>query len=150
MVLAGALDDGTAGLWQVKDREELAFVQDPEEAQHRSISDSAIEHVDVDFVGAIGQLSAAIARETPRETALPVMRTPRVSQEVENDVALEGNGMYAGLMELGTVSKYTCPEWHGVLVQIEEGKLVRFRCHTGHACSFRSLLVEVNEAVDAS
>jgi two-component system chemotaxis response regulator CheB len=150
VILTGALDDGTAGLWQIKDREGLAFVQDPDKAQHRSMPDSAIEHIDVDFVGTIGQLSAAIARETTREAALPFLRAPRVSHKVENDVALEGNGMYAGVMQLGKVSNYTCPECHGVLVQIEEGKLVRFRCHTGHAYSFKSLLVEVNEAVDAS
>ena len=58
--------------------------------------------------------------------------------------------MYAGVMDLGKVSKYTCPECHGVLVQIEEGKLVRFRCHTGHAYSFKALLVDINVAVDAS
>jgi two-component system chemotaxis response regulator CheB len=51
-------------------------------------------------------------------------------------------------MEHSKVSKFTCPECHGVLVQIEEGKLVRFRCHTGHAYSFKSLLSDVNEAID--
>jgi two-component system chemotaxis response regulator CheB len=150
VILSGALDDGTAGLWQIKDREGLAFVQAPEEAQHRSMPDSAIEHVDVDFVGTIEQLSAALARETICDAPLPVLRAPRISQEVENEVALEGNGMYADVMKLGKVSNYTCPECHGVLVQIEDGMLVRFRCHTGHAYSFKSLLVEVNEAVDAS
>ena len=51
-------------------------------------------------------------------------------------------------MSLGKVSAYTCPDCHGVLVQIEEGKVVRFRCHTGHAFSFKSLLAEINEAID--
>ncbi|VXB62451.1 Protein-glutamate methylesterase [Massilia sp. 9I] len=150
VILTGALDDGTAGLWQIKDRQGLAFVQSPEEAQHRSMPDSAIEHVNVDLVGTIQQLGAAIARETTRESPLPVLPAPRMSQEVENDVALEESGMYAGVMGLGKVSNYTCPECHGVLVQIEEGKLVRFRCHTGHAYSFKSLLAEVNDAVDTS
>lgn len=51
-------------------------------------------------------------------------------------------------MELGKVSKYTCPDCHGVLVQIEEGPIVRFRCHTGHAFSLMTLLAEVNESID--
>jgi len=150
VVLTGSLDDGTAGLWQIKDRKGLAFVQDPAEATHASMPENAIEHVDVDVLGTIEQLSAAIALESTRDIELPVLEEPRVTQQVENAVALEGNGMYAGVMDLGKVSKYTCPECHGVLVQIEEGKLVRFRCHTGHAYSFKALLVEINVAVDAS
>lgn len=51
-------------------------------------------------------------------------------------------------MTLGKVSAYTCPDCHGVLVQIEEGRVVRFRCHTGHAFSFKTLLAEVNRAID--
>lgn len=67
---------------------------------------------------------------------------------IENHIALKGSGLKAGVMNLGQVSKYTCPDCHGVLVQIEEGSIVRFRCHTGHAYSLNSLLPEVNESID--
>jgi two-component system chemotaxis response regulator CheB len=131
VILTGALDDGTAGLWQIKDRNGLAFVQDPDEAQYSSMPTSAIEHVKV-------------------ATEVPLPEAPASSQRlaIETLIAFEGNGMQAGVMSLGQVSKNTCPECHGVLVQIEEGGGVRFRCHTGHAYSPQSLLVEVNEAID--
>ena len=148
VVLTGSLDDGTAGLWQIKDRKGLAFVQDPAEAPHRSMPESAIEHVDVDLIGTVGQLAERIALEVTLAPALPPAPPPRPGQQVENAVAMGDNGLEAGVMKLGPPSKYTCPECHGVLVQIEEGSLVRFRCHTGHAYSFKSLLTEVNEAVD--
>jgi two-component system chemotaxis response regulator CheB len=148
VILTGNLDDGTAGLWQIKDRKGLAFVQDPEEAMYRSMPDSAIEHVDVDCIGSIKTLVAEITREIVSPLILSPEEQPRPGQLVENLIAMEGNGMQAGVMELGKVSKFTCPECHGVLVQIEEGKLVRFRCHTGHAYSFKSLLSDVNEAID--
>ena len=150
VVLSGSLDDGTAGLWQIKDRKGLALVQDPEEAQHRSMPDSAIEHVDVDFVGTVDALAAKIAQASAE--ALPVLpqerQAPRQGAEIENAIARGEKGMKAGVMELGTPSAYTCPECGGGLAQIEEGRVVRFRCHTGHAYSFQSLLTDVNTSVD--
>ena len=48
-------------------------------------------------------------------------------------------------MSLGEASAFTCPECHGALIEITNGKLVRFRCHTGHAFSINSLLAESTE-----
>lgn len=150
VVLTGSLDDGTAGLWQIKDRGGLALVQDPREASYPSMPTSALEHVQADYVGTLAALARRIGEETATPRALPCPPLPGMRQRVENQVAMGGNGMQAGVLELGKVSTYTCPECHGVLVQIEEGKLVRFRCHTGHAYSPKSLLVEVDEAIDIS
>lgn len=150
VILTGSLDDGTAGLWQIKDRQGLAFVQDPAEAFHASMPQSAIEHVDTDFVGTIDRLAAKIAWQVTQELPLPPEVLPRHAQQVETLVALGDNGMQAGVMELGKPSKYSCPECNGVLIQVEEGPIVRFRCHTGHAYSIQSLLTEVNDTVDVS
>ncbi|WP_244849455.1 hypothetical protein [Caballeronia sp. SL2Y3] len=51
-------------------------------------------------------------------------------------------------MKLGNVSRYTCPDCNGVLTQIEEGAIIRFRCHTGHAFSIKTLIAEIDEAID--
>jgi two-component system chemotaxis response regulator CheB len=150
VVLTGSLDDGTAGLWQIKDRNGLAFVQDPRGAAYRSMPDSAIENVATDFIGSIDELASRIAWEVGQDLPLPMAASPGHILQVETAVALGDRGMQAGVMELGKASKYTCPECHGVLVQIEEGRFVRFRCHTGHAYSLKSLLTEVNDAVDTS
>ena len=42
----------------------------------------------------------------------------------------------------------TCPECHGVLVRLIEGKFIRFRCHTGHAYTASSLLADLSENVE--
>jgi two-component system chemotaxis response regulator CheB len=148
VILTGALDDGTAGLWQIKDRNGLAFVQDPDEANHSSMPVSAIEHIKVDFVGTIDTLVSEIVKMLGTTVPLPESNGPSECLKIETLIALKGNGLQAGVMSLGQVSKYTCPECHGVLVQIEEGGAVRFRCHTGHAYSPKSLLAEVNDAID--
>ena len=39
-----------------------------------------------------------------------------------------------------------CPECHGALIQLKEGRITRYRCHTGHAYSDSALLEGVMES----
>jgi two-component system chemotaxis response regulator CheB len=147
LVLSGALDDGTAGAWAIKDRGGLVLAQEPSDAEHSSMPDSVIRHVQTDHIGTARNLAEVVAGLV----GSPTRDRPAADVErhrVETLIAMEGNGLKAGVMELGAVSKYTCPDCHGVLVEIEEGSIVRFRCHTGHAFSQLTLLAEINESVD--
>ena len=44
VVLTGVLNDGTAGLWTIRDRGGLAIVQEPAGAAFRSMPESALKH----------------------------------------------------------------------------------------------------------
>jgi two-component system chemotaxis response regulator CheB len=148
VVLTGLLDDGTAGLWAIKERNGRTLVQDPDTAQFRSMPDSAIEHVAIDAVLPLEPLAREIARMTTVTHAARDGDIPKWMR-IENLIAHEGNGLKAGVMELGSVSAYTCPDCHGVLVQIEQGTIVRFRCHTGHSFSLQTLLAQTNRAIQS-
>jgi two-component system chemotaxis response regulator CheB len=147
VVLSGTLDDGTAGLWAVKDQGGKAFVQSPAEAMHHSMPQSAMDHVVTDLVGTVEELAAELIR-CIGETVIRTDRTISRTHKVENRIAINGKGLESGVMDLGPISKYTCPDCHGVLIQITEGSVLRFRCHTGHAFSLMSLVAEVNAAID--
>ena len=150
VVLTGTLDDGTAGLWAIKDQGGVALVQEPATAEFSSMPESAIEHVDVDKVLPLEDLAHEIVRRVNQRPAREShVEIPR-RMEAENLIARQGNALKAGVMKLGKVSAYTCPECHGVLVQIEEGRITRFRCHTGHSYSLKTLLAEVDESIEAS
>ena len=148
VVLSGALDDGTAGLWAIKDHQGTVLVQTPSEALHASMPESAIAHVQVDFIGTVDALAAKVAELVGTAAPGEAATAFSVQRAMENDIAMEGNALKTGVMNLGQISKYACPECHGVLVQFKEGPIVRFRCHTGHAFSLKTLLAGINSAID--
>jgi two-component system chemotaxis response regulator CheB len=87
-----------------------------------------------------------LASEPIMQEKKPAEIPERVS--VETRIALGENAMRAGVMGLGPASPYTCPECHGVLLQLKEEGFVRFRCHTGHAYSLESLLSTGARAIE--
>ncbi|MCU1282272.1 MAG: CheB methylesterase [bacterium] len=147
LVLSGMLDDGTAGLWSVKERGGTTLVQAPADAKYSSMPRSALQHVDVDYVPTLSEIPELLMKLT-REPATAKGRPVSKELEIETKIAMEGRGLQMGVMELGPVSPYTCPECHGVLVALQQGGVPRFRCHTGHAYSINNLLAEATGHVE--
>lgn len=149
VILTGSLDDGTAGLWTVKQLGGTAIVQDPAEALFPSMPLSAIEHVNVDYVLPLAEIGPLLVKLT----AAPVEAAPADVPEglnVEVKIAMEHNPIDAGVEQLGQPSIFACPDCHGVLLELKEGNRSRFRCHTGHAYSVASLLAAVDDAMEDS
>jgi len=61
IVLTGALDDGTTGLWWIKRHGGVCIVQDPLEAAYPDMPRSALEHVDVDYILRVSEMGALLA-----------------------------------------------------------------------------------------
>lgn len=150
VILTGALDDGTAGLWAIKDRGGIAVVQDPNEAQQSSMPLSALNNVDIDYRLPVSEIARLLVRLT-REPVSEGGDQPISDQlEIETRIASEDNSLDSGITALGELSAFTCPECHGALIQIKNGNALRFRCHTGHAFTTNSLLAELTDAVEDS
>jgi two-component system chemotaxis response regulator CheB len=150
VILTGLLDDGTAGLWAVKDRGGTTIVQDPKEAAAPSMPQSAIHYVKVDHrlpLSGIAPLLNEFAH-TPAAKEGAYAVSERMKIEVE--IAKENAAIDKGLQNLFEPSNYTCPECHGVLLQLKEGAILRFRCHTGHAYSALTLLEDGEDGVEGS
>lgn len=149
VILSGALDDGSAGLWWIKHRGGTCIVQDPRDALFPSMPENAIAQVQTDHVVSVREMPAlftTIAREEAEGTSADAPK----ELQIETKIAKEVNALSAGVMELGSASPYTCPECHGVLVQLKGTTVPQFRCHTGHAYSINTLLSDVTEYVERS
>lgn len=147
VILSGALDDGTAGLWAIKERGGIAVVQDPLDALQPSMPRSALEHV-VDYIASareLGPLLTNLVRIEAEEEGAPAVSE---NLHIETRIALEDNAIAAGVMQLGQPSPFTCPDCHGTLLQLTDGKVMRFRCHTGHAFSVQTLFAQISESIE--
>lgn len=149
VILSGTLDDGTAGLVAVKQQGGVAIVQNPDEALYSGMPRSAIENVDVDRVLRVSEISSVLvelAYKKPVETegAKAVSR----DMEIESDMAeLEPSAVHK-FNRPGKPSSLGCPECGGVLWELDEGSLTRFRCRTGHAFSIETLMAEQSDALE--
>ncbi|NVO30278.1 chemotaxis protein CheB [Hymenobacter lapidiphilus] len=151
VVLTGYLDDGTSGLWSVQRMGGLALVQDPHDAEQPSMPTNALEFVAADYVVPLAEMGPLLVRLTqeraPAKTHLPATELDLL--QIELTIAKQGGGFELGIIEKGKLTPFTCPDCHGALTQLIEGKLIRYRCHTGHAYTVSALLSEVTESVES-
>lgn len=152
IVLSGALDDGTSGLWNIKRMGGTAIIQEPAEAAFDSMPSSALAQVEIDYCLSASKMGPLLERLFAE---VPKMRPNNVEEEhqklgLEVSIAKDGDAFEKGVMHLGALTPFTCPECQGVLVEIKEGMHRRFRCHTGHAYSSSALLSSITDKVDDS
>ena len=147
VVLTGTLDDGTAGLYAVKQRGGLAVAQDPEDALFASMPRCAIESVSVDHIVPMTEIGPTLARlvRLPAPEESKALMPPDLGTETK--VAEFDMGAIETPRE-GKPSGYACPDCHGTLWEVQEGELLRFRCRVGHAFSPESLLAAQSDALE--
>jgi two-component system chemotaxis response regulator CheB len=148
IILSGGLDDGAAGLWAIKTRGGVAIAQDPEEAPHSSMPESAMRQTRVDYCLPAADIAPTLARLAVEPAADPAAYPMLEGLNTETRIAMEDKAIPAGLVGLGEPSLFTCPECHGILLRMKTGGGLRYRCHTGHAYTADALLSELTESVE--
>lgn len=148
VILSGTLDDGTAGLMDVKRFGGVAVVQDPNDALFSGMPASAIENVEVDYILPISSIASVLERLAHE----PVLEEGAKTVSNENEIELEPDVVEldgAALRERGHPGKpsgFMCPDCGGGLYQLQERDFLQFRCRVGHAWSADSLLAGQSQA----
>jgi two-component system, chemotaxis family, protein-glutamate methylesterase/glutaminase len=142
-VLTGTLGDGAAGLSALKQSGGITVVQDPDDAAFAEMPTTALIRSQPDHVVGLAGMPALfekLARQ-PAGQAVP----PSSSLEYEVNIASGGRGSMKEMDRIGRRSVLACPDCHGVMWEIDEGELVRYRCHVGHAYSAEIMSLALDE-----
>ncbi|HET9447131.1 MAG TPA: hypothetical protein VFO35_12760, partial [Steroidobacteraceae bacterium] len=85
------------------------------------------------------QQPAAAPGRAPRGTRFDV--------DIARGQGAEGEARMKEMDEIGRRSVLTCPDCQGVMWEIEEGNLSRYRCHVGHTYSADLLNLALDESL---
>jgi two-component system chemotaxis response regulator CheB len=150
VVLSGQLDDGASGLMAIKMRGGLTVVQDRNEALSPEMPTRAKEYADAEYELPVAQIAELLVREVgsgAREKTVSGMEN-EMAEKLDNEAEKAKLESQANKEKEGKPSAFACPECHGVMWEMEEGKLVRYRCRVGHSFTEQSLTVAYSESVE--
>lgn len=146
IVLTGYLDDGTAGLMAIKRCGGICIVQDPVDAEYPDMPKNAINQVKADYQLSVSQIGAILTKllldKPPKAVKIPgdIKREAEIAENVLSDLP--------SVNALGNQVPFNCPGCGGVLWQISKGSFLRFRCHTGHSYTAKSLIAEQTKKIE--
>ncbi|MFN2349421.1 MAG: chemotaxis protein CheB, partial [Thioalkalivibrio sp.] len=144
--LTGYLDDGTSGMMAIKRCGGVCIAQDPTDATTPDMPKSVIANVGVDYCLPVAQMGALLSDLMSRE--LPANKKPPADIVIEAKIAQRVLSDLPSVEALGDQVPYNCPDCGGVLWQIAEGNILRYRCHTGHAFTSSVLLAQQTAKIE--
>ena len=150
VLLSGGVGDGIAGLMAVRNSGGVAVAQDPENAFQGDLPQEAIKIAGVDHIVTSTELPALLDRlvqQPSTEKGGKPMADPieQLPGKVNQDKAAQENGALRGDRSL-----FSCPECGGALWQVDDQKLIRLRCHVGHAYYAKQLLADQADSLEAA
>jgi two-component system, chemotaxis family, protein-glutamate methylesterase/glutaminase len=146
VILTGYLDDGTIGLKAVKRCGGICIVQDPKDAAYPDMPQNALNNVEVDYCLPLSEIGEHLAKL--------VLRRPPKRVPVPKDIAIEAKIAERVLSDVSAVEKlgdqvpFNCPNCGGILWQMKDKTLRRYRCHTGHSFTETVLLAEQTKKIE--
>jgi two-component system chemotaxis response regulator CheB len=128
VIMTGLLDDGVAGLAEIKRSGGVAVVEDPASAMFPSMPSNALRYVDVDHVAALPAIGPLVAKLSTSERSSSRREEPLETRP----------------------SRLTCPECRGPLAEERQGRIVEYRCRVGHSYTPLAMQADHRDTVERS
>ena len=160
VILSGNLDDGTAGALEIRRCGGSVIAQDPEDTLHPSMPLHAMRAGAVDRVLPLAALAGDIARLSrtgrqptrlmPSEETTTRADRARAVPDPQESGDPPGSAALSADTSVNEASGFTCPECHGALWEVRDGRLVRYRCRVGHVFSTDALVHEQAHSIEGA
>lgn len=150
VMLTGLLSDGVAGKDAIRRSGGVVVAQDPAEAEYPDLPRNVIKMVGADHIVSLAEMGGLL-RELTNTPADPVAAPPDVVQEAQITERIMTNATRTSIDDLNKLGKqvhYSCPDCGGALWEMTEGRINRFRCHSGHAYNDDSLIKTMSNALE--
>jgi two-component system chemotaxis response regulator CheB len=151
VVLSGSRDDGVAGASAVGARGGCVMVQSPDDALFPSMPSNTVSRDHPDRVLPLADLAAAVTaavRHLSEEA--PMSENGGQEMSLETEYATLDPGAIDREGPPGEPSAFGCPTCGGVLWELDDPELLRFRCRVGHAFTADGAVEAQGEEVEAA
>jgi two-component system, chemotaxis family, protein-glutamate methylesterase/glutaminase len=148
VVLTGTLGDGASGLWALQQCGGTTVVQDPKDAAFPEMPTAALNRGRPDHVVPLADMPALLdsLAHQPAGAPVPAPRGTRYEVEIAR-IGSPGMSNMDHMDGLGRRSVLACPDCGGVMWEIDEGDLVRYRCHVGHTYTAEVMSVALDDSL---
>jgi two-component system chemotaxis response regulator CheB len=127
----------------------MTLVQDPTDAAFPDMPLNALRRMTPDYVLPMADIARKLVdlAQRPAGKPVPVPATVPFEVEIARGETRDPQAQMEDMDRIGRRSLLACPECHGVMWEIKEGELTRYRCHTGHAYTAELLSLALEESL---
>ena len=143
MVLTGSLGDGASGLWAINQTGGVTVVQDPKDAAFPEMPETALKRMEPDHVTQLSDMPGLLDSLVHQPAGALIEAPDNLRYEVE--IARSGRASMSGMDWFGTRSVFTCPDCGGIMWELKDGAMTRYRCHIGHAYTDEMITVGLDD-----
>lgn len=143
VILTGTLGDGASGLWAINQTGGMTVVQDPKDAAFPEMPQTALKRMQPDHITQLRDMPGLLHSLVHRPASAAIAASDNLRYEVE--IARSGRASMNGMDWFGARSVLTCPDCGGIMWELKDGDMSRYRCHIGHAYTEETIVTGVDE-----
>jgi two-component system, chemotaxis family, protein-glutamate methylesterase/glutaminase len=121
----------------------MTVVQDPKDAAFPEMPQTALKRMEPDHVAQLRDMPGLLHTLVHQPAGDPIAVPDNLRYEVE--IARNGRASMNGMDWFGTRSVLTCPDCGGLMWELKDGAMSRYRCHIGHAYTDEMFAVGLDE-----